>query len=74
MKRALNYIVHNRKEIFKTLAIIGGAIVAFVIAHYIGTLERGYEALGGELLVPMVIVFVAYFWDEIKDTFCDEEN
>lgn len=74
MKKALNYIIHNRKKTCKALAIVVGAVVAFMLAHYLGTMERGYEAIGGEMLVPLVIVFVACFWKEIKETFCDEEN
>jgi hypothetical protein len=54
MKR---FIVHNRKKIVKGLLIGALAVVSFAVAHKLGTMERGYDAIGGELLVPLLVIF-----------------
>lgn len=69
MKKVLRYIIHNRKKIVKTLAILGVAIIAYVIAHKAGTAERGYEAIGGEIFIPFVILFAEDIWGMIKKPF-----
>lgn len=69
MKRLLRYTIHNRKNIVKTLAIVGIAIVAYVLAHNSATAERGYEALGGEVFIPFLIIFAKDIWGMIKEPF-----
>jgi hypothetical protein len=54
MKR---FIVHNRKKIFKGILIGALAVVSFAVAHKLGTMERGYDVIGGELLVPLLVIF-----------------
>ena len=54
MKR---FIKRNRKKIIKTLAIVTVALIAYQIAHNVATAERGYEAVGGELFVPLLVIF-----------------
>lgn len=68
MKRALNYIVHNRKTILRVIVIGVAAIIAYVMAHSVAMTTRVNDAIGGEIFIPFLVVAVAYFlWD-------DEEN
>lgn len=69
MKRFFRYIIHNRRNIVKTLAIVGIAIVLYVFAHNLATAERGYEALGGEVFIPFLIIFAKYIFGMIKEPF-----
>lgn len=66
MKKVLRLIVHNRKTIIKTLALGTVAIAAYVVAHKLGTAERGYEAIGGEAFIPFLIIFAEDIWEVIK--------
>lgn len=66
MKR---FIVHNRKAIIKTLAIGVTAFIAYQLAHKLGTMERGYEAIGGEMFIPFLIIFAKDIWEIIKAPF-----
>ncbi len=69
MKKVLRYIVHNRKNVVKTLAIVGVAVGAYMLAHKAGTAERGYEAIGGEIFIPFLIIFAKDIWGMIKEPF-----
>jgi hypothetical protein len=69
MKR---FILHNRKKIFKGIVIGIIAIVAYALAHKAGTAERGYEAIGGEMFIPMLIIFAPQIWEIIKAPFAKE--
>lgn len=69
MKKVLRYIVHNRKNIIKNLAIVGIAVGAFLIAHKLGTAERGYNAIGGEIFVPLLVIFAKDIWETITEPF-----
>ena len=69
MKRFLRFIIHNRKAIIKTLIIGTVAVGAYVLAHKLGTAERGYEAVGGELFIPFLILFAEDIWGMIKALF-----
>lgn len=39
------FFIHNRKTIIKGIAILTVAVVAYELAHKLGTAERGYSAL-----------------------------
>ena len=69
MKKLLRLIIHNRKNIIKTLIITTGAIVAYELAHKAGTEERGYEAVGGEIFVPFLVIFARDILGMIKAPF-----
>lgn len=62
MKKALAFIVRYRD------AIITGFVagVAYLWAHHGATLERGYEAIGGEIFVPLLIIIGWCIWRSIK--------
>lgn len=69
MNKVLSFIVHNRKNILKTLAVVGVAIGAYAIAHKAGTMERGYEAIGGEVFIPFLIICAKDIWKMFKAPF-----
>ena len=69
MKKFLKFIVHNRKAIIKTVVVGAVAIGAYVLAHNAGTAERGYEAIGGEIFIPLLIIFAEDIWEMIKEPF-----
>lgn len=74
MKKILRFAIHNRKKIIKGVLLGVAALVAFDIAHQIGTIERGYEAIGGEIFIPFLIVFAPAIWNEIKESFSEVEE
>lgn len=74
MKKVLRFIVHNRKAIIKTLVIGTVAFVAYFLAHKAGTMERGYEAIGGEIFIPLLVIFAEDIWAMIKAPFKAVEN
>lgn len=69
MKKVLKLIIHNRKKIIKGVAIGVAAIIAYQLAHKAGTMERGYEAIGGEMFVPFLVIFAKDIWELIKAPF-----
>ena len=66
--------IHNRKNILKTLAILGIAAGAYVLAHKLATMERSYEAIGGEIFIPLLIIFAKDIWEIIKAPFKAVQN
>ena len=74
MKRLLRLIVHNRRAIIEGVATGAVALVAYQLAHKAGTMERGYDAIGGELFIPLLIIFLPYIWEMIKAPFCEVEE
>lgn len=55
MKKIFKYIVYG--------VLLGTvALVAFEIAHDLATMERGYEAIGGEIFVPFLVLFGKDIW------------
>ena len=69
MKKILRFVIHNHKKIIKGLLIGAVAVVAYQLAHKAGTMERGYEAVGGEMLVPLLVIFAKPIWEMIKEPF-----
>ena len=64
-----SFIVHNRKAIIKTFVIGTVAFIAYALAHRAGTAEREYEAVGGEVFIPFLIIFAKDIWEIIKAPF-----
>ena len=58
------------KEIIKYIGygvLLGTvALVAFEIAHELATMERGYEAIGGEIFVPFLVLLGKDIWKAMK--------
>ena len=69
MERLLRYVIHNRKKIIKKVALFTVAVIAFALAHKAGTAERGYEAIGGEMFIPLLVIFAHQIWGTIKAPF-----
>ena len=69
MKKFLRLIVHNRRTIVKSLVVVTVAVVLYEMAHNVATLDRGYEAIGGEVFVPLLIIFAEDIWGMIKEPF-----
>lgn len=74
MKKFLRFIVHNRRAIIKTLAIGITAIVAYEMAHKLGSMQRGTEAIGGEIFIPFLVIFAKPLWEMIKEPFETTKN
>lgn len=66
MKR---FFKQNAKPIIKAILILAAAIIAYILAHKAGTAWRGYEAIGGEMFVPLLIIFAEDIWAMIKEPF-----
>ena len=66
MKR---FLKENGKTIFKGLLIAIVAIVVFEVLHGIATSQRGYKAIGGEIIIPFLIIFAQDIWEMIKAPF-----
>lgn len=63
------FLKQNYKAIIKAALILTAAIVAYILAHKAGTAERGYEAIGGEIFIPFLIIFAEDIWEIIKAPF-----
>ena len=68
MKKVLRYIIHNRKKIIKAFVMVGIAGVLFAVAHKIGTAERGYKAIGGEIFIPLIVLLAKPIGRLIKES------
>ena len=69
MKKLISYVIHNRKTICEKIALFILALIAYELAHNAGTAERGYEAIGGEIFIPVLVFFAPQIFDTIKETF-----
>ena len=69
MKKFLRLVVHNHKKIEKVLLIAAVAYIAYDLAHTYGTMQRGYEAIGGEIFIPFLIIFAKKIWGKIIKPF-----
>ena len=59
MKKIFKYIVYG--------VLLGTvALVAFAIAHELATMERGYDAIGGEIFIPFLVLFGKDIWKAMK--------
>lgn len=67
MKRVVNFIDRNFKSIVKWLLAIIATILVYNILHSIGTAERGYEAIGGELFGALAIPLFVWLLPSIKE-------
>lgn len=63
------FFKRNAKAIIKYAVILVLALVAYIIAHKAGTAERGYEAVGGEIFIPFLVIFAEDIWGILKAPF-----
>ena len=68
------FLKKNYKGIIKAVLILTLALIAYVIAHKAGTAERGYEAMGGEIFIPFLIIFAEDIFEIIKAPFREVKN
>ena len=71
MKR---FFKRNAKAILKNTLILAVAIALYILAHKAGTAERRYEAIGGEMFVPFLVLFAPRIWKIIKEPFKAVKN
>ncbi len=63
------FFKNNAKTIMQAVLVLAVAIFAYILAHKAGTAERGYEAVGGEIFIPLLIIFAKPLWEIIKAPF-----
>lgn len=63
----------NKKKVLKWVLIFFVSVIAFAIAHKLATVERSYNAMGGEMFMLLIPFFVWYVQDCVK-FFKEDEN
>lgn len=63
------FLKRHYKTIIKYALILAVAVFAFMLAHKVATAERGYNAIGGEIFIPLLIIFAEDIWETIKAPF-----
>lgn len=53
----------SKKKVIKWVLISVVSVIAFVIAHKLATVERSYNAIGGEMFMLLIPFFVWYVQD-----------
>ncbi|AOY77226.1 hypothetical protein [Clostridium formicaceticum] len=53
------------KKLYIAAAILGAILTP--IAHKAATIERGYKAYGGEILIIPLMIIIVMVFDETKD-------
>lgn len=69
-----NYLKKNRKTIITAVLILAAAVVAYILAHKVATIERRYSAVGGEIFIPFLILFGEDILEMIKSPFKAVKN
>ena len=62
MKR---FFKKNLKFIIKWVVVLLASVMFYKVCHYVATLDRGYEAIGGEIFMFLIPFFV-WIAPEIK--------
>lgn len=63
--KVVKFLKANKKWILKWFFVFALSVVAFVVLHKVATLERGYNAIGGEIFMFLIPFFV-WMAPEIK--------
>ena len=63
----IKFLKENKKWILKWFFVILLSVVAFLGLHKLATVERGYNAIGGEMFMFLIPFFV-WIAPEIKKT------
>ena len=61
----IKFLKENKKWILKWFFVILLSVVAFLGLHKLATVERGYNAIGGEMFMFLIPLFV-WIAPEIK--------
>ena len=67
-KRVNKFIKRYLLSILLAVAVYGGLLLAFFELHSIATVQRGYEAIGGEILIFALPLIVYIGFLNAKDT------
>ena len=65
--KVIKFLKANKKVILKWFFVILLSVVAFLGLHKLATVERGYNAIGGEMFMFLIPFFV-WIAPEIKKT------
>ena len=52
------FFKRNYKFIIKWSVVLLASVMFYKVCHYIATLDRGYEAIGGEIFMFLIPFFV----------------
>ena len=63
--KVIKFLKANKKWILKWFFVILLSVVAFLGLHKLATVERGYNAIGGEMFMFLIPLFV-WIAPEIK--------
>lgn len=79
MKKILNFIDQNSNTILKWVLTVGITIIVYEFLHRLGTAERGYDAIGGEiaaLFIPLFVILAPKIKASIKEMIdlCKEDE
>ena len=56
--KAIKFLKANKKVILKWFFVFVLSAVAFILLHKLATIERGYNAIGGEMFMFLIPFFV----------------
>ena len=56
--KVIKFLKANKKVILKWFFVVVLSVVAFVGLHKLATVERGYNAIGGEMFMFLIPFFV----------------
>lgn len=71
MKR---FFKRHIKGILLTVGISAATIAAYLLAHNAATMQRGYEAIGGEMFIFLIPAFIVLFAPEEKEAAKGADN
>lgn len=63
--KVIKFLKANKKVILKWFFVFVLSAVAFIVLHKLATVERGYNAIGGEIFMFLIPFFV-WIAPEIK--------
>lgn len=63
--KVIKFLKANRRMILKWSFVIALSVGAFIVLHKLATVQRGYNALGGEIFIFLIPLFV-WLAPEIK--------
>lgn len=66
MKR---FIKRHGKGTMSAVGITAATIAVYLFAHDTATVQRGYEAIGGEIFIFLIPAFVVWFAPKAKELF-----
>ena len=63
--KVIKFLKENWKWILKWVFVFVLSVVAFILLHKLATVERGYNAIGGEMFM-FLIPFIVWIAPDIK--------